>query len=180
MSLARVKKASSTFIDALALVSRNFIPYSTANCSPLSLDTWQWQQKTRLAIKTQKVQFVRWTKCCAFCALRLSTRIVFATSHAYLSLFIQFTLVAQKHFFYVRSGVLFNIPNPVLDVFKAFFICDVVYEHNAHGSSIIRGCDGPEPLLTSSVPEKPHNCLTTALLELLFILIETAPTRSVT
>lgn len=41
MSLASVKKASSTFIDALALVSRNFIPYSTANCSPLSLDTWQ-------------------------------------------------------------------------------------------------------------------------------------------
>ena len=39
MSLASVKKASSTLMDALAEVSTNLMPYSMANCSPLSLET---------------------------------------------------------------------------------------------------------------------------------------------
>ena len=40
MSRANVKKASSTLMEALAEVSMNLIPYSIANCSPLSLETW--------------------------------------------------------------------------------------------------------------------------------------------
>ena len=39
ISLASVKNASSTWIEALALVSMNLIPYSIASCSPLSLVT---------------------------------------------------------------------------------------------------------------------------------------------
>ena len=41
MSFAIDMKASSTFIDVLALVSMNFILYSTANAWPLSVDTWR-------------------------------------------------------------------------------------------------------------------------------------------
>ena len=44
MSRARVKKASSTLMLALADVSINLIPYSIASCSPLSLDTKKWQE----------------------------------------------------------------------------------------------------------------------------------------
>ena len=43
MSRAKVKKASSTLMEALAEVSMNLIPYSMASCSPLSLDTCQLQ-----------------------------------------------------------------------------------------------------------------------------------------
>jgi hypothetical protein len=39
MSLARVKKASSTLMLALAEVSMNLTPYSIASCSPRSLET---------------------------------------------------------------------------------------------------------------------------------------------
>lgn len=39
ISRASIKKASSTLIDAFALVSINLIPYSMANCSPRSLET---------------------------------------------------------------------------------------------------------------------------------------------
>jgi hypothetical protein len=44
MSLARVKKASSTLMLALAEVSMNLIPYSMASCSPRSFDTWRDQK----------------------------------------------------------------------------------------------------------------------------------------
>ena len=57
MSLASVKKASSTFMEALADVSMNLMPYSTASCSPRSRDTWsqKWHFITDLiiALKTQ-------------------------------------------------------------------------------------------------------------------------------
>ncbi len=39
ISLASVKNASSTFAPVFALVSKNLIPCSTANSSPLSFDT---------------------------------------------------------------------------------------------------------------------------------------------
>ena len=41
MSLANVKNASSTFMEALADVSMNLIPYSMASSSPRSLDTYE-------------------------------------------------------------------------------------------------------------------------------------------
>ena len=41
MSLANVKNASSTFMEALADVSMNLIPYSMASSSPRSLDTYK-------------------------------------------------------------------------------------------------------------------------------------------
>lgn len=41
ISLASVKKASSTFMLDLADVSINLIPYSTASCWPRSLETYK-------------------------------------------------------------------------------------------------------------------------------------------
>lgn len=41
ISLARVWKASSTLTLVLAEVSINLIPYSTANCSPRSFETYK-------------------------------------------------------------------------------------------------------------------------------------------
>ena len=48
ISRAKVKNASSTFIDAFAEVSKNLIPYSIANCSPLSLETWNPIQEIKI------------------------------------------------------------------------------------------------------------------------------------
>ena len=48
---------------------------------------------------------------------------------------------------------LIYIPQPLGNVFKGLGICDVVDEHDAHGSTVVGGGDGVEALLTSSVPE---------------------------
>ena len=48
---------------------------------------------------------------------------------------------------------LIYIPQPLGNVFKSLGICDVVDEHDAHGSTVVGGGDGVEALLTSSVPE---------------------------
>ena len=48
---------------------------------------------------------------------------------------------------------LIYIPQPLGNVFKGLGICDVVDEHDAHGSTVVGGGDGVETLLTSRVPE---------------------------
>lgn len=55
ISLASVKKASSTLILAFADVSINLIPYSTANCSPRSFVTYQEQQKSLTSIDNNSI-----------------------------------------------------------------------------------------------------------------------------
>ena len=49
--------------------------------------------------------------------------------------------------------MLFNVPDPVLDVVEALLVGDVVDQHDAHGAAVVGGGDGAEPLLASCVPD---------------------------
>jgi len=67
MSLARLKKASSTLMDAFADVSINLIEYSQASSSPRSLETWN--QETKFRTKSLNLKFrctvkIRWFNKC--------------------------------------------------------------------------------------------------------------------
>ena len=70
----------------------------------------------------------------------------------YLPAVIHVTFVAEDHFLNVLCRVLFNIPDPVLDVVKRLFAGDVVDEHDSHGASVVRRCNRPETLLAGGVP----------------------------
>lgn len=72
----------------------------------------------------------------------------------YLSFFIQITFIAEYHFFHISTGIFFNVSNPILYVFKAFFICNIIDQHNAHRTSVVSGRYSTEPLLSCSVPEQ--------------------------
>lgn len=39
-----------------------------------------------------------------------------------------------------------------LHTVKALLICHIVHEQNAHGTSVVCGCDGSESLLAGSIP----------------------------
>lgn len=65
----------------------------------------------------------------------------------------QFALVAQQHFLDIGGGVLLDIPDPVLDVFKGLLLGYVIDQHDAHGASVIGRCDCSKTLLAGSVPE---------------------------
>lgn len=52
----------------------------------------------------------------------------------------------------VLTGMLLNVPDPVLNVFKALFIRYVVNEHDPHGAAVIGRCYGAESLLARGVP----------------------------
>ena len=71
----------------------------------------------------------------------------------YLSPVIHVALISQNHLLHIRARVLFNIPDPVLDVVEALLVGDVVDEHDAHRPAIVGSGDGAEPLLPSSVPD---------------------------
>ena len=49
--------------------------------------------------------------------------------------------------------MLFNVPDPVLDVVEALLVGDVVNEHDAHGAAIVGRRDRAEPLLPGCVPD---------------------------
>lgn len=51
---------------------------------------------------------------------------------------------------------LIDVPEPLADVLKALGVADVVDEHDAHGSSVVGGGDGVEPLLTCRVPKHTY------------------------
>ena len=70
----------------------------------------------------------------------------------YLSLLVQFAFVPQQHLFHVGRGVLFDVPDPVFDVFEGLFLRDVVHQHDAHRTPVVRRRDGSEPLLAGCVP----------------------------
>lgn len=48
--------------------------------------------------------------------------------------------------------MLFNIPNPILDILKTLFICYVIDEHDAHCAAVVGRRYGAEALLPSGVP----------------------------
>lgn len=47
---------------------------------------------------------------------------------------------------------LVDIAQPFTDVLKALGVGDVIDQHDAHGSSVVGGGDGVEPLLARRVP----------------------------
>ena len=49
--------------------------------------------------------------------------------------------------------MLFNVPDPVLDVVETLLVGDVVHQHDAHGAPVVGRGDGPEPLLARRVPD---------------------------
>ena len=71
----------------------------------------------------------------------------------HLSPIIHVALISQNHLLHVRARVLFNIPDPVLDVVEALLVGDVVDEHDAHRPAVVGRSDGAEPLLPGGVPD---------------------------
>jgi len=51
-----------------------------------------------------------------------------------------------------RVTYLVNIAQPLRDVIECLCTCNVIYEHDAHRSPVVRCCDGVEPLLTRRIP----------------------------
>lgn len=56
----------------------------------------------------------------------------------------------------MRVCYLVNIAQPFTDVLKALGVGDVIDQHDAHGSSVVGGGDGVEPLLARRVPAETH------------------------
>lgn len=72
--------------------------------------------------------------------------------NSYLSLVVQFTFVAQQHFFDIGGGIFFDISDPIFYVLKRFLLRYVIDKHNAHSTSVVCCGDRSETLLASSVP----------------------------
>ena len=53
----------------------------------------------------------------------------------YLSSIIHITLIPQDHLLHVGTGVLLDVPDPVLDVVEGLLVGDVVNQHYSHCSS---------------------------------------------
>ena len=49
--------------------------------------------------------------------------------------------------------MIFDLPNPIAHVVKAFLPCTVISQYNPLRSSVIGLSYRPKPLLTSSVPD---------------------------
>lgn len=114
---------------------------------------------------------------------------LFALLSADLTFIVHVTFVSNQHSFDFGWGVLkrdmrhsakrerrsniyfFDVSNPVLDVIKTLFTCDVIHQHDSlewlremsrrsmtderyHRSSIISSGDCFEPFLSSSIPER--------------------------
>ena len=71
----------------------------------------------------------------------------------YLSPVIHVAFIAQDHLLHVGRGMLFDVPDPVLDVVEGLFVGDVVDQHDAHGAPVIRCRNRSKSLLTRRVPD---------------------------
>lgn len=52
------------------------------------------------------------------------------------------------------EAYLLNVSQPFADILKAFSIGNVIDQQDAHGSSVVRGCNGVKTLLSCCIPEK--------------------------
>ena len=77
----------------------------------------------------------------------------FVETLRHLSPVVHVTLIPKNHLLHICTSVLFNVPDPVLDVVEALLVGDVVDQHDAHGAAVVGGGDGAEPLLASCVPD---------------------------
>ena len=59
--------------------------------------------------------------------------------------------------------MLFNVPDPVLDVVETLFVGDVIHQHDAHGAPVVGRGDRPEPLLARRVPDLELDLFTVKL-----------------
>lgn len=75
------------------------------------------------------------------------------------SLGCQIALVSYQQLVDILRGVSINLMQPLFHIVKRFSVCHVVYHDDTVGTSVVRGSDGAEPLLTSSVPDLKLNCL---------------------
>lgn len=62
-------------------------------------------------------------------------------------------LVAHQQLIDILAGVAVNLLEPLLHVGIGFLVCDVVYHDDAVSPPVVAGSDGPEPFLTSCVPD---------------------------
>lgn len=52
---------------------------------------------------------------------------------------------------------LVNVSEPFADVFEALGVGDVIYEHDSHGPSVVRGSDGVKPFLSRCIPAQTQS-----------------------
>ena len=139
----------------------NFIPYSIASCSPLSLETC-------IGTRFILLQHISWDSWKSDQILLLAAdlkgiSILKKTTTTDLSSVIHVTLVAQDHLLHVRAGMLLDVPDPVLDVVETLLVGNIVDKHDAHGPAVVSSCDRPEPLLTRRVPDLKFDLLSVQL-----------------
>ncbi len=111
ISAAIVKKACSTFVVFLAEASKNGIPRLSAN-------------------SLHKV---------SICSYSLNSYLSCVEFHS--SFVCQITLVAYQQLVNILAGVSVNFLQPLFNVVKRNLICNIIYNYNSMGSSVIATCD---------------------------------------
>jgi len=88
---------------------------------------------------------------------------LFSSFFRHLSSIVHITLVAQDHLLHISTGVLLNVPDPVLDVIETLLVGDIVDQHDPHGAPVVGSSDGSESLLSRCVPYLKLDLLTIQL-----------------
>ena len=61
-------------------------------------------------------------------------------------------LVAYQQFVDTLGGIAVNLLQPLLDIVEGVHVCNVVDDTDAMSAAVVRGGNGTEPFLTSSIP----------------------------
>lgn len=133
--LAIVKKACSTLDAFLAEVSRKGIPRLSANSYAEGMILVP--KKVQGTSKTQEL-------------VGVDPNLGNCVFHDFLVLHI--ALVADKKLVNALGGVAVDFLEPLLDIVERVHIRHIVHDANAMSAPVVGGCDGPETLLTSSIP----------------------------
>lgn len=65
-------------------------------------------------------------------------------------------LVTHQQFVDTLGGISVDLLQPLFDIVEGVHVCDIVDNTDAVGAAIVRGGNGAESFLTSSIPlEKP-------------------------
>lgn len=117
----------------------NLIPYSIASCSPRSLETCNFVYKVIILL------------------------LIISSILENLSSVVHVALVPEDHLLHISTGVLLDVPDPVLDVVETLLVGDVIHQHDAHGAPVVGRGDRPEPLLARRVPDLQLDLFTVKL-----------------
>jgi len=63
------------------------------------------------------------------------------------------TFITNQQLYNCLIGILLNLCQPILDILKALFVCDVVDQDDAMCALVLRAGDGLEALLACCVPD---------------------------